>query len=229
MKSFLRLSLTAIAMAFVFGSLSVTETKAQNVLQEILNRMDKNNKTLQSLRANVTMVKYDSVLKQPDSREGQTIYLPTKGRDAFVRIDWTKPDETLAVAKGKYVIYRPRLHQAITGDVKDAKGTGKANSALAFMNMSKAQLKNNYSIKYLGAETVSNGTETVRLELTPKIATSYKTAEVWVDKDGMPIQMKVNESNNDSTTILLSNIQKNVTLNGSDFSVKLPPGTTFVK
>ena len=227
MKSFLRLSLTAIAVAFIFGSLSVPETKAQ--LQEILNRMDKNNQTLQSLRANAIMVKYDSVLKESDTREGKTIYLPTKGREAFVRIDWTKPEETLAVAKGKYIVYRPRLNQAITGNVKDAKGSGKANGALAFMNMSKAQLKANYAIKYLGAETVSNGTETVRLELTPKTAASYKMAEVWVDKDGMPIQMKVIESNDDSTTILLSNIQKNVTLNGSDFSVKVPPGTTFVK
>jgi hypothetical protein len=39
------------------------------------------------------------------------------------------------------VLYRPRLKQAIVGNAKDAKGNGKANGALAFMNMSKAQLK----------------------------------------------------------------------------------------
>jgi hypothetical protein len=59
-------------------------------------------------------------------------------------------EETLAVVNGKYVLYRPALKQAITGNAKNAKGGGKANNALAFMNMSKEQLKANYTIKYLG-------------------------------------------------------------------------------
>lgn len=230
MKSFLRLGLTVIAVAFIFSSFAVTETKAQAVLQEILNRMDKNNKTLQSLRSNVTMVKYNDQLKESDTTEGTTIYLPSKGREASVRIDWTKPvQEILKVAKGKYIIYRPRLGQAITGNVKDAQGSGKANGALSFMNMSKAELKANYSIKYIGAEKVSGGTEAARLELTPKKSGSYKMAEIWVDKDGMPIQAKVIEVNNDWTTVLLSNIKKNVTLKGVDFDVKVAPNTKFVK
>lgn len=228
MKSLLRMSLTAIAVAFIFGSLSVTETKAQ--LQEILNRMDKNNQTLQSLRSNVKMVKYNAQLKESDTTEGTANYLPSKGREAYVRIDWTKPvQETLAVAKGRYIIYRPGLKQAFTGNIKDAQGSGKANGALSFINMSKAELKANYSIKYLGAETVSSGTETVRLELTPKKATSYKTAEIWVDKDGMPVQAKIIESNNDWTTVLLSAIRKNETISGEIFNVKVPSDTKFVK
>ena len=230
MKSFLRLGLTVIAVAFIFSSFAVTETKAQAVLQEILNRMDKNNKTLQSLRSNVTMVKYNDQLKESDTTEGTTIYLPSKGREASVRIDWTKPvQEIFKVSKGKYIIYRPRLGQAITGNVKDAQGSGKANGALSFMNMSKAELKANYSIKYIGAEKVSGGTEAARLELTPKKSGSYKMAEIWVDKDGMPIQAKVIEVNNDWTTVLLSNIKKNVTLKGVDFDVKVAPNTKFVK
>lgn len=226
MKSFLRLSLMALAIAFIFGSLSVTETKAQ--LQEILNRMDANNKSLQSLRANAMMVKYDSLLKESESREGKTIYLPSKAREPFVRIDWTKPEETLATSNGVYVLYRPRLGQAITGKTKEAKGSGKAGGALSFINMSKAQLKANYSIQYIGAEKLSNGTETVHLQLTPKAVTSYKMAEVWVDKDGMPVQAKVIETNNDWTTILLSNIQKNITINAKEFKVSLPPKTDII-
>ncbi len=223
MKTFLRLGLAVFALISFFNVIAVTETKAQGVLGEILKRMEVNHNTLISLRANVTMVKYDSLLKESDTTEGKSIYLPLKGRDALVRIDWTKPaQETLSVVKGQYVIFRPRLNQAIIGNAKNAKGSGKANGALSFMNMSKEQLKANYNIKYLGQENVSGGIPTWHLELTPKTAQSYKSAEIWVDGDGMPIQAKVVEKNNDTTTVLLSNIKKNEDINPDVFNVKLP-------
>jgi len=126
------------------------------------------------------------------------------------------------------MLYRKRLNQVIVGKVKEAQGNGKANSALAFMNMSKTELKVNYSIKYLGGETTSSGVKTVRLELTPKNAASYKMAEIWVDADGMPVQAKVVENNNDTTTVLLSNLQKNITINAKVFDPELPKGVKRV-
>jgi len=229
MKSFLRLSLTAIAVTLFFSAITVTETKAQQ-LNEILKRMEINRNTMQTLRSNVTMVKYNAQLKESDTAQGTSIYLPLKGRDALVRIDWLKPvEEKLAVVNGKYTLYRPRLKQAIIGNAKNAKGNGKANGALSFMNMSKEQLKANYTIKYLGEENVGGKIPTWHLELTPKIATNFKSAELWVDGNGMPIQAKVIESNNDSTTVLLSNFEKNATINADDFEIKLPPDTKRIK
>jgi outer membrane lipoprotein-sorting protein len=230
MKLFLRTCFATIALTLFFGAFAAIETKAQNLLPEILKRMETHRNTLTSLRSNVTMVKYNAQLKESDKTEGTSIYLPTKGRDALVRIDWTKPvQEILAVVKGKYVLYRPRLKQAITGNAKDAKGNGKANGALAFMNMSKEQLKANYTIKYLGQENVSSGSPTWHLELTPKTATSYKLAEIWVDGNGMPVQAKITENNNDSTTVLLSNFDKNKGIDASQFEVRLPKDTKIVK
>lgn len=219
-----------LAVAFVFGSLSATETKAQGVIQEVLNRMDANNKTLQTLRSNVTMVKYNDQLKESDTTEGTAMYIPSKNREPYVRIDWTKPvQDILATANGEYILYQPRLKQAIKGSNKSAKGSGKAGNALSFINMSKAQLKANYKIEYIGAEKLSNGTETIHLQLVPKTASSYKMADLWVDKDGMPVQAKVTENNNDWTTVLLFGIQKNVNLKADDFKVKFPEGTKIVK
>lgn len=229
MKNYFRLSFAAVALALFFNGLAVTETKAQGVLNEILKRMEAHRSSLTSLRSSVTMIKTDSVLKENDTYEGTASYLPAKGRDALIRIDWTKPaQETLSVVNGQYVIYRPRLSQAMTGSAKSAGGSGKATGALAFMNMSKDQLKSNYTVKYIGQETVG-GAPTWRLELTPKTAQKYKLAELWVDGNGMPIQAKVIENNNDSTAVLLSNMQKNVTLNASVFKVDLPKGTKIVK
>jgi outer membrane lipoprotein-sorting protein len=230
MKSFFRLSFTVIALTLFFNAFAVTETQAQSAhLNEILKRMEAHRTNLTSLRANVTMTKYNDQLKESDTTSGTALYLPTKGRDALVRIDWTKPtEETLAVVNGKYVIYRPRLKQAITGNANEAKGNGKANNALAFMNMSREQLRANYNVKYLGQETIS-GNNTWRLELTPKTAANYKSAELWVDGNGMPIQAKIVERNNDTNTVLLSNLQKNVTLNAARFKVDLPKGTSIVR
>ncbi len=228
MKSFLRLSLTAIAVTLFFSAITVTETKAQGgPLNEILKRMDEHNKALTTLQSNVKMDKFNSQLGEHDVYEGTAKYLPLKGRDALVRIDWAKPvQESLAVINKQYTLYRPRLRQAIIGKVDSAKSGGKgANNALAFINMSKEQLRSNYTIKYIGLENVSGGTPTWHLELTPKTATSYKSAELWVDGNGMPIQAKVIENNKDATTIFLSNLQKNISLKTDVFVIKLPKDT----
>jgi outer membrane lipoprotein-sorting protein len=122
------------------------------------------------------------------------------------------------------------LQQAYTGSTESAqKGNQKASGALAFMNMSRAQLKANYAVAYLGEATVSGGVKTWHLELTPKTKMSYKSAEVWIDSDGFPVQSKIVENNNDTTTVWLSNLQKNVTIDTAVFKIKLPSGTKIIK
>jgi outer membrane lipoprotein-sorting protein len=231
MKKFLKFSLTAFALMFLTGALAVTETKAQGgPLGEILKRMDEHNKALTSLKAKVQMDKYNSQLDEHDMSEGKATYLPQKGRDAYVRIDWTKPvEESLAVVNKEYVLYRPDLKQAIVGRVDKAKDKATSTNALAFMNMSKAQLKANYTIQYIGQEKVNGGTLTWHILLTPKTKTNYKTADLWVDGNGMPVQAKVTENNDDTTTVFLSGFEKNVTINGKDFAINLPKNTKIVK
>lgn len=223
MKSFFRLNLAIVALTLFFGALSVSETKAQGVLNEVLNRMDKHNKALTSLQTSVKMEKINAQLGETDVYEGTAKYLPQRGKDALVRIDWVKPAvESLAIVNKQYVIYRKRLDQAIVGNVNDAKSQGRgANNALSFINMSKAQLKANYTVVYLGQENVTGGIQTWHLQLTPKTKQSYETAELWVDGNGMPIQAKVIENNKDTTTVYLSNVEKNKTLNASVFMIDL--------
>lgn len=229
MSKFFRSAAASFALMFVFGAFAAVETNAQ-VLNKILDTMDAHYKALSSLQANVVMSKYNAQIDERDTTEGTVKYLPLKGRDALVRIDWTKPlEESLAVVNKQYVIYKKRAGQAIIGKVDKAQGSAKSNSALAFMNMSKAQLKANYNVKYIGQETVAGGIQTWHLELTPKTKMNYKSANLWVDGNGMPIQMKVTENNDDVTTVLLSNLKKNGTLNAKDFIINLPKGTKELK
>lgn len=226
-QSFIKL-LPMFMIGIVIFVGTATSASAQGVINEILSRMEAHNKALTSLRSGVTMAKVNAQLGAVDTTEGTAIYVPQRGKNPLVRIDWVNPKESLAVVDKQYVIFRPALSQAYTGTTDSAKGNAKAGGALAFMNMSRAQLKQNYSIKYLGEETVKGGAKTWHLELTPIARTSYKSAEIWVDGNGMPIQSKVIEHNNDSTTVLLSNMQKNVRIDKADFKIALPKGTKII-
>ena len=158
MNKYFRFILPAVAVVFLFSA-SASDAAGQDILRQILKRMDDNNKSLTSVKGNIKMNKFNAQLGENDLTEGDISYLPGRSeKQLFVRIDWTKPVvEHLAIANGEYVLYRPRTKQAIVGKVDSVKGSQKTGGALAFMSMTKAQLSENYSVRYIGDETVSSG------------------------------------------------------------------------
>src|SRR4051794_14943843 len=120
-----RFMLPTIAIIFLFSSLSTGVSAQTGVLREILKRMDTNNKALVSLKSNIKMSKVNPQIGTEDLTQGSLSYLPGKTeKQIYLRIDWTKPlEESLAIANGKYVIYRPNTKQAIVGSVDSAKGS----------------------------------------------------------------------------------------------------------
>lgn len=217
------MGMMAAGLALVFNVFAVTETNAQQILNTILTRMDNQYKALSSLKSNISMDKFNAQVGEHDVSQGTVIMLPkTAKRVLYARIDWASPlVENIAIIGDAYTLYRPRLGQVIKG--KASKTSNKVpGGALAFLSMSKAQLKTNYTIDYVGQEQISGGTETWHLKLTPKAATSYKFAEIWVDGNGMPLSAKITENNNDTSTIVLSNIKPNETINAKDFVIDYP-------
>jgi outer membrane lipoprotein-sorting protein len=194
--------------------------------------MDTHNKSLKSVKSKLQMAKTDVAIGETDLKDGELNYRPGRTEtEIYVRINWMTPvKEELAVANGQYVLHRPSIKQAIVGKVDSVKGkNSKAGGVLAFMSMTKAQLAANYEVKYIGEETVKSGANTWHLLLTPKNPTCYKSAVLWVDANGLPVQARIVEKNNDTTTLLLSNIQKNVTIKGSQFKISPPKGTAIIK
>lgn len=222
-----------IGLGILISSVSVSNAKAQNVLGEILRRMDLNNQNLKSLTAGVTMVKTNVQLNVSDTTVGTTSYLSKTSNSKglmYARIDWTKPvEEHVSVIGDNYELWRPRLNQVIVGNSHKAANGAAAGNALSFISMSRDQLKANYDVSYLGEEQISGGIKTWHLQLMPKGKVSYKSAELWVDPDGMPRQAKIIEVNNDTTTVLLSNILKNPTVNGSIFKLPYPSNVKKIK
>ena len=186
--------------------------------------------SLKSLRAGISMVKYNSQLGVEDKYNGVVIYLPGAGRQASVRIDWSSPRrEVITVANNKYTIYRPALNVAYTGDSRKMRGD-KVGGLMEMMNMSRGQLESRFHpVKDVREETLWGGVGTIHLTLVPKGNAGYKYAEVWIDSAGMPVQTKIVEKNDDSTTMRLTALEKNQKISSSDFDVKLDSSVKIVK
>jgi outer membrane lipoprotein-sorting protein len=194
--------------------------------------MEKNRQTMKSLRAGISMVKYNSQLGVEDKYAGVVIYLPVTGKQASVRIDWSHPRrEVLSVSNNKYTLYRPALGVVYTGDPRKMNGKdGKASGIFDMMNMSRQQLEARFQpVKDVREENLWGGVSTIHLTLVPKGNSAYKYAEVWIDSGGMPVQAKIVEKNDDSTTMRLTGLEKNQKINESDFNVKLDGNVKIVK
>ena len=214
--------LTPVAVAL----LSVNASGQRTVVAEIIHRMDSHSRALQTLKADVRMEKVDSLLGATDVTTGTTSYVAKSAKNpTMARLDWISPREEHLIVKGdSYDLYVPNSGQRYVGSLKNVKGTNKVpGAALAFINMSRDQLVANYEVDYDKPVSVA-GVTTWHLILTPKVKTDYKFADLWVDANGMPIQARTTAKNNDTTTILLTNIQKNVTIKMEVFKQNAPNG-----
>lgn len=226
----------ALAALMLLASLSVAPPPAQaqgpGLISSILNKMDRNRRSLGSLRAAVHMVKYNAQIRTNDEQFGDVAYIAGKGRDADVRVDWKRPvNELLSVTGGQYTLYRPRLNQAYQGSTKNTKGKGAAGNVLNFaLTMNGAQAKNQFNVELVGEGELYKGSPHVWwLKFVPRGNQGFQYAEVWVTDDGMPIQSRVIEKNGDSTTVRLTNIQRNARVSPDEIPVKLPAGTKIVR
>jgi len=231
MNRFIPLGLVAVLILSAFIAVSPTAVNGQSagLVSSVLNRLEKNRANLKSLRAGLTMEKYNSQLGTNDKSTGVVSYQPGSGRNASVRIEWTSPQhEIIAVQNGKYTLFRPRLKTAYTGS--STKGPRPANGILDMMYMSRQQLEARFEpLKDVREETIWGGISTIHLTLIPKGNASYKYAEVWIDASGMPVQSKIVEKNDDSTTMRLSALEKNIKLSSDEFQIKLDSDVKVIK
>ena len=226
------LMLAFILSAIVFVSPTTSNGQGAGLVSSVLSRMEKNRQSLKTLRAGISMVKYNSQLGVEDKYNGVVIYMPATGRQASVRIDWNQPrKEVLAVNNNKYTIYRPALNIVYTGDARKIGGqNGKASGILEMMSMSRQQLETRFQpVKDVREENLWGGVSTIHLTLVPKGNAGYKYAEVWIDSGGMPVQAKIVEKNDDSTTMRLTGLEKNQKMNPSDFDIKVDSNVKIVK
>ncbi len=229
MKNLFQFLVVALFALILVGT---TKVNAQNEVRILYQKMDANFKSLTSLKTGIRLEKWNAQLKDyDDRREGTALVVPIKNtRNANFRLDWTKgAQETLSVVNGKYRLYQPRLQQVIEGSSKDYKGGGNGSGNIfSLINSSAKDLKENFDAKWLGQEVVANVHSTYKLLLTPKKPVNYDHAEVWVNEEGMVVQIRVYEKNNDWTNILLFDIQRNADVK-NQIALTPPKGTKVLK
>lgn len=230
-----RLFPLSIVFAMLVGALisapRAASGQSAGLVSSVLNRMERNRQSLKSLKASLSMEKYNAQLRDKDNYSGWVLYVPSTGRDASVRIEWQKPQhEILAVSKGQYTLYRPRLGQAYVGKSGSVKGKAGAGSVLDMMYMSRQQLEARFQpLQDVREETLWGGVSTIHLTLVPKGNASFKYAEIWVDSSGMPVQTKIVEKNDDATTMRLSGMERNLKISAEEFNIKLDSNVKIVK
>ena len=231
MKRFVTLVLATLIVtaAFAAGSPRPANGQSAGLVSSVLNRMERNRQGLKSLRSGISMEKYNSQLRDSEKFAGVVSYVPTTGREASVRIEWRSPQhEILTVSNGKFVLFRPRLNMAYVGSSKSK--NNKAGGVLEMIYMSRQQLETRFQpLQDVREETLWGGVSTIHLTLVPKGNASFKYAEIWVDSYGMPVQTKVVEKNDDSTTMRLTGLEKNIKIPSDDFSQKLDSNVRIVK
>src|SRR4051812_12754756 len=100
MKKLVPPTLVALMLAaLVMSCLPSTTANAQaGLVSAIYTRMQRNQQSLKSLRANISMQKYNSQLRDSDNYKGMIFYIPGPGgsRASMLRLEWTSPQhETL--------------------------------------------------------------------------------------------------------------------------------------
>jgi outer membrane lipoprotein-sorting protein len=227
----LSLLLAVLAGASIISSPKATNGQSAGLVSSVLNRMERNRQSLKSLKASLSMEKYNAQLRDRDQYIGTVLYMPASGRDASVRIEWQSPrHEILAVTKGEYTLFRPSLKQAIRGKSGSVKGKAGAGGVLDMMYMSKQQLEARFQpVQDVREETLWGGISTIHLTLVPKGNSSFKYAEIWVDSSGMPVQTKIVEKNDDATTMRLSGMERNLKISSDEFSLKLDSNIKIIK
>lgn len=218
----LGLAVAIMLAATVFSS--PTRVDAQGtagLVSSILNRMERNRRDMRSLRAAITMEKYNAQLRDKDRYQGVVAYVPAAGRSANVRVEWQSPRrEILAVSNGEYTLYQPRTNTAYVGNARSSKA--KAGGLFEMLNMSRQQLVSRFEpFQDIYEETLWGGVQTTHLKLVPKGGAGYKYAEIWVDGSGMPVQTKIVERNDDATTVRLTNLEKNARISSDEFHLQL--------
>jgi len=224
---------TLVALVLVaLTMIPLPAAKAQaGLVSSILSKMEKNRQNLRTLSADISMEKYNSQLRDSDKYYGTVRYIPAGSNTAsFVRLDWNKPQqEILAVANGGYMLYRPRLNQVIIGKTNSVR-SDKDSGVLALLNMSAAQLRSRFGdFQDRRDETLWGGVHTTHFKAVPKTAANYQYIELWVDDSGMPVQAKMVEKNDDSTTMRLSNVHQNENIDKSIFELNLDSSVKRIK
>lgn len=219
----MRLSLFLFLLHLLIAAATVLGATAE----EVLARMDQSAPKLSSMAANLTRLSYTKVIDDKATEEGKITLKKLGPKELQVIIDLVKPDpRTVAFRGGKAEIYYPKLKTVQEYDL--GKKTDLIDQFLLVgIGTTGRDLKANYSVKYLGEESIA-GEKSHHLELIPSTAArreQLQKLELWVvDSGAYPVQQKFLQPSGDYYLFTYQDVKVNPQLGDEAFKLKLPKG-----
>ncbi len=219
--------------ALIVGVVSVAAAWPQTNpagLDRVLTQMDAAARNFRSTEASFVWDQYQKVINDTDSQKGK-IYFRRQGRETQMAADITDPDRKYVLySNGKVQVYQPKIDQVT--EYSPGKNRSDLESYLVLgFGGGGHELLNSYEVKYLGTET-ANGTETGKLELTPKsprVRNVIARILLWIDPArGISVQQQFFEPSGDYRLAKYSDIQINQKVPDTAFKLKTTGKTRFV-
>jgi outer membrane lipoprotein-sorting protein len=226
----------ATVMTVLIVMLTALPASPQDVssVDVVLERMAGAYQSLETLGAELQQIKSYPQLGLTDPPEIGLVYLKRKaGGDLLVRLEIREPEKRIVTVKdgGHYMLYQPKIKQAIEGRVAPSAGSGSGTSFVSYFLGDLTAAKKDYDISSLGEESIG-AHRTIHLQLNAKPGGKgyYPRIDLWVDTElWVPVQQEFVEPNRSVTRIQFEGIQINREIKDSLFTVKLPPDVERVR
>ena len=137
----------------------------------------------------------------------------------------------LTVVDGKYLLYQPRIKQAVEGKVSGGGKKGLFSGILTGSPEALEELERDYRVESVGKTVVSEA-NVIELRFTARAtAVVYcQQIDLWVDTTSwLPVQQSCHQANQSVITFTLGDVKLNLPLAKDAFDVDLPPDVEKVR
>jgi outer membrane lipoprotein-sorting protein len=197
-------------------------------LEATFSHMDALSKVFRGVTGDLRRISFTYFAKDTDEASGRiSLYRPSP-QDMRMLVEFTKPEErAVAFAKNKALAYYPKANMVQEYNLgKEARLVDQF--LLLGFGSSSADLRKNYSIKYVEMTTI-DGVKADHLYLEPKSAEAkdhVRGIDLWIAQPGgYPVRMKVLQPSRDTMEFQYSNLKINPSsLTEASVRLKLPKG-----
>ncbi len=201
---------------------------AADASQLLLERMRTEQANLRTLKARLEQVKSYPQLGIEDPVEKGFLYFePGK-----MRLEIREPEVRILVVKdGKYLLYQPRIRQAISGKLEGQGTKGLFPGLLTGSPDSFRELEKSYSVSDRGEETLDERrVHHLSFRARPGVPVYCQEIDLFIDKTLLlPVRQKCREGNQSEITLTLTDIERNAPLPKSLFEVQIPDGVERIE
>jgi outer membrane lipoprotein-sorting protein len=196
-------------------------------LDAVYGRLDKAAQQFKSMSADLRRNTHTAIVNDDSIETGTIRVKREKGRTRML-IEFATPDKKSVGFDGdEGGVYYPKMKTAQIYNVGDKKSLVDQILLLGF-GASSEELKTNYTVTYVGAETV-DGKGTDHIQLIPKskdVLTRIKKAELWIAANGTPLQQRFQTSaSGDFMLVTYMDVKANPPLSDGALKLSYPKDT----